>query len=125
MTDKSGTIVTMEDEDKISVKTPVTMTCDGPKCGSRFERDNPTTVEWIEEEVREHPEIIPDAFWQFIRMGVNPASPKELALCSVQCVKDYLTYSYTPPPSYKEQMAALEKLANDTQAINSANAKTV
>lgn len=118
--DPQGNKITVEATDKIQTKTPVTMTCDGPKCGSRFQANNPTIVEWVEEEVQQHPELLPDAFWGFIRMGINPANPKELSFCGPQCAKDYLTYSYVAPKSYKEQMETIKKATDQALAMSEA-----
>lgn len=120
VTDPTGTVVTLENDDKIAVKTLVTMVCDGPKCASRRDEETAVTILWVEEEVKNHPELLNNAFWRFIRMGVNPTNPKELSFCSAACAKDYLTYSYTEPKSYAEQMADIEKVAEDAKNLNAA-----
>lgn len=112
ITDSKGQKVTMEPSDLVENRTPVKMVCDGPKCANRNTvMEHPVTVEWIQEEAQKNPETVPDGFFKFIRVGINPLEPVELSFCSAACTKDYMTYKYVEPKTYKEQMETLEKEA--------------
>ena len=111
ITDSKGQKVMMEPTDVVENRTPVKMVCDGPKRASRNNTAVPVTVEWVQEEAQAAPEIMPEAFFKFIRVGINPLQPVELSFCSAACTKDYLTYVYKTPATYQEQMETLEKEA--------------
>jgi len=81
-------------------RTTVKVVCDGPKCPGKGKEGGPTTLTWIDEDVKKDPNTIPDDFFRFLQVGIPMGAV--LNFCSVQCVRDALRV-YVPPLSPREK----------------------
>ena len=97
------TVFSQKEVESFKSDTSVTLTCSGPRCQARHARPEPFTLTWKEEELAKNAEAMPDSFFQILKLGINTSPATELVFCSASCCKDFLTFSYCPPLSPREQ----------------------
>lgn len=105
------TIVLSPEEIQKSVETEVVITCASGKCAGRHGQESPVSVTFREEEVARDPLKLSDAFFGLLKVGINSQPPQEFVFCSKQCLKDWLTYEFTPvqPPRIARENAKREQ----------------
>jgi hypothetical protein len=117
-----GKTVVLSDEEMQKVQATakteneLTLVCDSPRCGSRFDASGPTTRTWTVEDAQNNPDNVPDDANRFI-----PVNNGQVA-CSKQCLKDWAEYCFVPAPSPKELRAKMEeekkKQAEELKVLN-------
>jgi hypothetical protein len=108
------TLIINPDTDDIKQETVCEVQCDSRRCESRHGKK--TSITWIEEKVSNNIEVLPDAFFNFIKVCPDPMNQNEqIVVCSAQCLKDWATYDYIPPKTKKEWQERL-KVPAETQA---------
>lgn len=97
-------------------ETNIDFVCDGPRCASRHDADEPVKFSYREEEASKNPESLPDSFFRFIPPFLPYMGDTSVIVgfCSAQCLKDWLTYSYQPPLSPRERNTQAIKAQTET-----------
>lgn len=104
-TDSSGKkwVFTQDEAAAIKPETTITLTCSGPRCQARNARPEPFTLTWVQEKLAQDPLSMPDSFFQVLKVGVNTSPATEYVFCGKECLRDWLTYSFIPPLSPRQQ----------------------
>src|ERR1700758_1510025 len=105
LTDNDGKTLVFSQKEVESLKsdTTITITCSGPRCQARNARPEPFTLSWNEEKLAQDPLSLADEFFKVLKLSVNTSPVTELIFCGPSCLRDYLTYTYMPPLSPREQ----------------------
>ena len=117
-----GKTVVLSDEEMQKVQATakteneLTLVCDSPRCGSRFDASGPTIRTWTVEDAQNNPDKVPDDANRFIPVNNGQV------VCSKQCLKDWAEYCFVPAPSPKELRAKMEeekkKQAEELKTLN-------
>lgn len=92
----------------VEQRNTVTFKCDNPGCS--------TTIMWVQQEVQQKPEALPDAAWRVVNVSLFDGSVR--GFCSKYCVLEYFR-TYVPlksPREIAEQAQAEKELAEKAAA---------
>lgn len=107
---RDGQTVVLDEKEKVITETYASVVCDGPKCALRHGLDAPLTFSFQVEKVKDDPDALPEIADTFIPIIIPERSPsfdgQNHSACSVQCFKDWLTFSYIAAPSRASQRPA-------------------
>lgn len=104
---RDGQTVVLDEKEKVVTETFADVFCDGPKCAARHGLDAPRTFSFQVEKVKDDPDALPEIADTFIPIIIPERSPsfdgQNHSACSVQCFKDWLTFSYIAASSRASQ----------------------